>query len=92
MSSHIYHPDSLEVGLVDGCPRCEEHAEHPFESLDNEHLVQLFNRVMANPRSGRTQNEQQAMNVIDEHIRRSRTLGVALAVKGLTDVTINRGG
>ena len=34
MTIHTYHPDSHTHGLHPDCPRCQEHAEHPHESLD----------------------------------------------------------
>lgn len=55
MTSHIYHPKMVErlaskmrgMGvLVDGCERCEEHAEHPVVSLDREHLAALWREMI----------------------------------------------
>lgn len=41
MTTHIYHLDTHEHGLFPGCPRCEEHAEHPESSLDAENIGRI---------------------------------------------------
>jgi hypothetical protein len=47
MTSHIYHPRIWSSGyedapvLLDECPRCQEHASHPHQSLDNKHIAKL---------------------------------------------------
>jgi len=46
VSAHIAHPSIRENGLADGCPRCGEHAEYPFEGLDDGNLDNLINRVV----------------------------------------------
>jgi hypothetical protein len=43
MVAHAPHPDILEQGLHEGCPRCEEHAEHPELNLDVENIYRLRN-------------------------------------------------
>lgn len=63
MSSHTRHPDVHTHGLQDGCPRCEEHAEHPERSLDNEMLEMLHNRLRrAEP--ARSDTEARAMTAL----------------------------
>ena len=50
MSTHTYHPRIWDptVGTVDGpvlvddCPRCQEHAEHPEWSLDGRRRMRLM--------------------------------------------------
>jgi hypothetical protein len=44
VTAHIAHPDTHEHGLADGCPRCAEHAAHPFLELDARNLQQLAER------------------------------------------------
>lgn len=68
MSSHTVHPDTHDSGLADDCPRCDEHAQHPFESLDDTNLLNLLSRVNLDlpARSG---NERKAMDVIKDTIR-----------------------
>ena len=53
MTAHIAHPSIRENGLADGCPRCGEHAEYPFEGLDDGNMECLIDRVVdkATPRS-----------------------------------------
>ena len=63
MTSHIEHPDDGDMRLVDGCPRCGEHALHPFDSLDDSMLSALLYRVEKQMAS-RTTNEALAMNAI----------------------------
>jgi len=45
VSTHTLHPDTHEHGLADDCPRCAEHAEYPFLSLDRENQRALLIRV-----------------------------------------------
>ena len=59
-TTHIVHADVHDVGLVDGCPRCAEHAENPFLNLDNETLGNLVQRVVYEEDS-RSQSERVAM-------------------------------
>lgn len=60
MTVHSYHPDTLVTGLADDCPRCAEHAQHPRESLDRQHLAQLEARVLTGA-PPRTATEEIAM-------------------------------
>ena len=74
MSSHTYHPSIHEHGLADGCPRCAEHAETPWLSLDNENLEALVRRTQKWRRDPfaarpRTENEHKAMRKIEQHLR-----------------------
>lgn len=39
--SHRLHPDIYTHGLDDGCPRCQQHAEHP-EGLDRDNTARLL--------------------------------------------------
>jgi hypothetical protein len=39
---HSAHGDIHEIGLQDNCSACEEHAENPFSSLDDEMLDNLI--------------------------------------------------
>lgn len=45
MTVHRYHPDpergEVKSLLYDDCDRCAQHATHPLNSLDPEHLVAL---------------------------------------------------
>lgn len=65
MSMHTFHPFSHEHGLADGCPRCEEHATHPFESLDRHNLSELIRRVKENL-PARSRAEADAMRVVSQ--------------------------
>jgi hypothetical protein len=46
MSTHTYHPDTLDVGLSDDCPRCSEHANDPLASLDPAHVDDLWRQMV----------------------------------------------
>ena len=63
MASHTLHPDTHTDGLADGCPRCDQHAVHPLESLDETNITALKLRVLDNlpPRSD---NERLAMRKV----------------------------
>ena len=69
MTVHAIHDDVHEVGLQDGCPRCEEHAESPFQSLDERMFADLLARVKTQevPRS---MAESRAMQIIAMAVRR----------------------
>lgn len=70
MTMHILHESSLKIGLVDGCDRCAQHAQHPFASLDEEHLMDLILRV-DNDDEPRSDNEGLAMSEISLALERS---------------------
>lgn len=61
------HVDIHETGLLDECPRCEEHADNPIYSLDDRMLLNLIQMDMeeGNPRS---RNEAIALTRIHEDI------------------------
>lgn len=63
MSVHIPHLDSHEFGLADDCPRCAEHAQHPFEGLDSRNLAALAQRIEGD-KEPRSKNERTAMHLI----------------------------
>ena len=42
MSVHTLHPDSHTHGLADGCPRCDEHAADPINTLDERNLRRII--------------------------------------------------
>ena len=46
MTAHIVHPRIREYGLADGCPRCAEHAEAPWNTLDDRNLADLAERAV----------------------------------------------
>lgn len=47
MSAHSYHESTTkDYILYDGCDGCSEHALHPIESLDNEHLEWLWAKMI----------------------------------------------
>lgn len=46
MTAHAPHPDTHEHGLQDGCPRCAEHAERPWATLDGGNLAALVRRTV----------------------------------------------
>ena len=77
MAMHTFHPDSHEHGLADDCPRCAEHAEHPFESLDRLNLAALATRTIAWMRDEefpRSVTETKAMRYMERAIREARAL------------------
>lgn len=73
MTTHSYHDSTLEVGLVDGCHRCTEHAVHPFASLDDTHIRQIADRVL-NGDLPRTENEAIAMRKMQEAFMATKRL------------------
>lgn len=75
---HAYHPNTHKYGLQDDCERCAQHALYPFEGLDDENLVNLYHRLEDDSDSGRSRNEQRAMDTLAENIRQGRVLAEAL--------------
>jgi hypothetical protein len=63
MTVHSVHPDTHTHGLADDCERCAEHAEHPEESLDTDHFIELVMRVRSR-QGARSENERKAMERI----------------------------
>lgn len=63
MATHTLHPDVHQYGLADDCPRCDQHAEHPLVSLDEQNITMLKLRIIEGwtPRS---KNEARAMEKI----------------------------
>lgn len=47
MVTHIVHERNNNEVLQDGCPRCEEHASRPLQSLDADHLRELVAELLA---------------------------------------------
>ena len=79
MTSHTKHPDSHTHGLADDCPRCTEHAEHPFESLDDGNLRELIGRTELWMRDAggivpRSINELKAMRIVETALNQQRIL------------------
>jgi hypothetical protein len=68
VSSHVHHPDVHIFGLQDDCPRCLEHAEHPFEALDPVMLSELNRRVRLGLEA-RSATEGLAMQRLQERVR-----------------------
>lgn len=58
---HTWHPDTHTHGLADGCPRCDQHAEHPEASLDRQNQALLRLRIEKGL-PARSANEAKAMS------------------------------
>lgn len=77
MASHNHAPAIAEGGLQDDCPRCDEHAEHPFDSLDDSNLKNLVERTVAwmhDEAMPRSRNEWVAMRKVEAAIRHARAM------------------
>ena len=81
MTVHTPHPRSHEHGLADGCPRCAEHAEYPFDGLDEENLTVLVERLTKRL-PARSANEAGAMGQVKAIMQKARMLGMTLPVTG----------
>ena len=64
MTMHSRHSD-FEAVLYDNCARCDQHAEHPFDSLDDSHLGRLASMVFIGTK-GRTANERRAIREVQD--------------------------
>lgn len=73
MTIHTQHPSISEHGLADGCPRCKEHGEHPFEGLDDTNIERLIDRI-ADEADSRSISEDNAMRVVGKAILRANAL------------------
>ena len=72
MTQHTQHPDTHRHGLMDGCPRCAEHAAHPFQSLDADNLRALVARTRAWMRDEampRSDTERDAMRQVERFLQ-----------------------
>ena len=75
MTIHTNHDNIHNEGLADGCPRCEEHGEKPFNGLDDRMLGALVLRVEDWDNSfPRSANEATAMRVVERSISMARVL------------------
>jgi hypothetical protein len=77
---HTFHPDTLEAGLSDDCPRCSEHANDPLRSLDEPHLADLWRRMLAAEYGDggmyRSHAEARACRQLVGHARFLRSIGI----------------
>lgn len=73
VATHNDHPSIRDSGLADGCPRCKEHAEYPFEGLDSGNMESLIDRI-ADGTDSRSVNEDDAMRVISKAMGRAQVL------------------
>lgn len=81
MSSHIAHESTLDVGLIDGCPRCKEHAARPLDGLDRDHLQAFWRQMILveydDPDARyRSENEATCCLKLYEYARFLRTIGL----------------
>ncbi len=73
MSAHNPHPSIKENGLADDCPRCDEHAQYPFEGLDDRNLEDIVSRL-AGDELPRSINEDVAMGNVKDAIAKAQVL------------------
>ena len=75
---HSAHQDKPESAiLADDCERCEQHASHPFDSLDDGNLGRLILRYISRPLcepilgglGGSTVNDYRALQEVEHHMR-----------------------
>lgn len=79
MPSHAAHPLIETNGLADGCLRCLDISEAPFDSLDDDNLEQLIVRTQQwmNDEPGsvaRSKAEQRAMSIVEKALTYRRIL------------------
>jgi hypothetical protein len=79
VSVHVVHPPIAEVGLADGCPRCEEFAADPFANLSPSILLALVSRTEGWMRAAlgsfpRSSTELAAMRAIETFLAHDRIL------------------
>lgn len=84
MPSHSYHAPIPTHGLADGCVRCLQHAEHPFDSLDDDNLLDLVERTIRwmdddEHSVARSRNEQKAMTIVSDALTHRRILDRLIA-------------
>lgn len=73
MAVHEHMVALREHGLQDGCERCAEQAQRPFETLDHENILALIARVKERlePRS---EHEATAMRKVRDALDDARFL------------------
>lgn len=77
MATHLHVASILEDGLQDDCERCAEHAEQPFNTLDDSNLSALIERTQAwkkNEAMPRSDTELAAMRYAERSIHESQIL------------------
>lgn len=79
MATHSLHKLVNAAGLADGCPRCDEIAEQPFEALDDENLADLVARTRGWMNDdedclSRSRNEHKAMRIVEKALVCKRVL------------------
>lgn len=75
MTTHNVHPSIREHGLADGCPRCGEHAERPFDGLDDGNMGNLIDRTVDKAfLAPRSTNEAVAMAQVRNAIAKATVL------------------
>ena len=86
-TSHTEHPDILQFGLNDDCPRCARHADDPWASLDSQSLGMVYARVLGmmyarvlQGADARSLSEGAAMPFIQDTIKRYQRLQATLAL------------
>lgn len=73
MTTHNHFTSIRELGLADHCPRCDEHAERPFDGLDDDNMEALVDRI-ADVLDPRSKNEAIAMYRITTVISKANKL------------------
>lgn len=80
MPSHSHHDPIHTYGLADGCLRCGEIADRPFEAFDEPNLLALVERTRRwmNDETvdalARSKNEQRAMSHVEHALTCIRIL------------------
>jgi ribosome-binding protein aMBF1 (putative translation factor) len=77
MTVHTPHPLVIEHGLVDGCDRCAEIAQDPFNHLDAQNLRDLMQRTKQFQKdeiSPRSENEWIAMRQMEVALNHARII------------------
>lgn len=73
MTAHAPHGSIREEGLADDCPRCAEHAERPFDGLDDSNLETLIAMVVSDE-PPRSDSERLAMYKVQGAMNLARAL------------------
>lgn len=101
----LIYADPDDAVLYDGCDRCAQHASHPFDSLDDDHLRPLVEAALTggmfnDPPEQPTRTQTIAVTVIREEYRRTNAIlgrvhtltgGVPIWVSGLIAAAIGAG-
>lgn len=73
MSTHNHPASIFQHGLADGCDRCDELADRPFDGMDDVNIGSLIDRIK-DENFSRSMNEDNAMREVGRAMARASVM------------------